>query len=172
MRQQAINYAKALLALTTDKETVDVLGTLPGKIPSFIRVLSDPLLSGVKKGEIIDDISKKAGLSDAIRKFLRYLCDRRDIALLAEIAEAYDACWDQEHHILRAEIVFAKEPEKEEMDQAVHFLEKTYPGRDIRTTVSVQEELLGGLCIRVGHTEYDWSYEDRLRQLARKLTVR
>ena len=59
MRQQAINYAKALFALTTDKETVDVLGTLPGKIPSFIRVLSDPLLSGVKKGEIIDDISKK-----------------------------------------------------------------------------------------------------------------
>ncbi len=58
------------------------------------------------------------------------------------------------------------------MTKTMDFLRKEYPGRDIRTKLFIRDDLLGGLLIRVGHMEYDWSYEGRLRQLERKLTVR
>ena len=31
--------------------------------------------------------------------------------------------------------------------------------------MEIRPEILGGVIIRVGHEEYDWSYEGRLREL-------
>lgn len=172
MRQQAINYAKALLELTADRETVDVLGSLPEKAPLFGKILSDPMIPREKKRAFLDAICRKANLPETIGNFLKYLCGHGETELLEEIVRAYDACWDEANHIVRAEIAFASDPAQQELERAVHFLEKTYPGKEIRTTVSTEKKLLGGMRIRVGHTEYDWSYDGRLRQLAGKLTVR
>lgn len=172
MRQQANNYAIALYELTPDKDAVDILRNMFEEAPLLPEILADPMISLEKKHRIIDDLSQKAGLPVQVKNFLKYLCDHRDSTLLLEIIDDYDSLWEEKHNILKAELFYAESPEERELDEAGEFLKKKYPGKDIRTTLCIQEDLLGGLLIRVGHTEYDWSYEGRLRQLERKLTVR
>ncbi len=172
MRQQANNYATALYELTPDKDAVDTVRKMFEEVPLLSKVLADPMISMDKKHRIIDALSEKAAFPVQVKNFVKYLCDHRDSAMLLEIIDDYDSLWEEKHNILKAELLYAKSPEKRELDEAGVFLKKKYPGKDIRTTLCIQEDLLGGMCIRVGHTEYDWSYEGRLRQLERKLTVR
>lgn len=172
MTQRAINYATALYELTPGKETVDQLRTLFEEAAPLAEVLADPMIPLAKKHQIIDDIAREAGFPANIKNFLKYLCDHRDTALLLNIVDAYDSLWEEKHNIIHAELLCAKSPEESEVEKTMDFLHREYPGKDIQTSLQVQENLLGGILIRVGHTEYDRSYEGRLRQLERKLTVR
>ena len=172
MTQRANNYAAALYELTDDKAAVDVLRTLFEETPLLGDVLADPMSSLDKKHQIINDIADQAELPVNIKNFLKYLCDHTDSDLILEIIGEYDILWEDKHNIIRAELYFAETPDEEEMTKTMDFLRKEYPGRDIQTKLFIRDDLLGGLLIRVGHMEYDWSYEGRLRQLERKLTVR
>ena len=158
--QQAINYAKALYELIPDKDAVDAVKEMFTGTPLLARVLEDPMVSLKKKHQIIEDLARKTELAGHLKNFLKYLCDHRDVHMLPAIAEEYDALWEEKHNILQATLLYARSPEEK------------YPDKEIHTTLCIQEELLGGLCIHVGHTEYDWSYEGRLKELERKLTVR
>ena len=172
MMQQAINYAKALYDLIPDKDAVDAVKEMFTGTPLLARVLEDPMVSLKKKHQIIEDLARKTELAGHLKNFLKYLCDHRDVHMLPAIAEEYDALWEEKHNILQATLLYARSPEERELDEAKTFLKKKYPDKEIHTTLCIQEELLGGLCIHVGHTEYDWSYEGRLKELERKLTVR
>ena len=73
---------------------------------------------------------------------------------------------------MQAKIICANQPEEEKLAQVMEFLQQRYPNKEIKTKICVDETLLGGLCVRIGREEYDWSYEGRLKQLERKLTGR
>ncbi len=50
-------------------------------------------------------------------------------------------------------------------------LDKNYPDSEITLTQSIDASLIGGYVVKVGYKEFDHSYEGRLRQLERKLTL-
>ena len=87
-------------------------------------------------------------------------------------SDAYYAYWDEQNHIMRAQIIFAGEPDAATREEAEQLLQKKYPDYKIVMTESVDETLLGGYIVRMKNEEYDRSYEGRLRQLERKLTGR
>lgn len=172
MTQRVINYTIALYELTSDREAVALLRTMMEETETLSQVLSDPMLSKKKKHRIIDRLCEQAALPAVLKNFVKYITDCGESALLKDIMKEYNSLWEKKHHILNARLVYAQYPEKAEIKRAEEFLQKQYPGMDIHTSISVQEDLLGGLCIRIGNTEYDWSYEGRLQQLERMLTER
>ena len=60
----------------------------------------------------------------------------------------------------------------EEAKDAKALLQSKYPEYEISLTQRVDETLLGGYVIKTLNTEYDRSYEGKLRELERKLTRR
>lgn len=172
MTQRVINYAIALYELTSDKEAVALLCTMLEETEVLSQVLSNPMISKEKKHRIIDELCEQAALPVVLKNFVKYITDHGDSALLIDIIKEYGSLWEKKHHILNAELIYAKYPQDTEIKQAEEFLQNRYPDMVIHTGVSVQEKLLGGLCIRIGNTEYDWSYESRLKQLTRMLTER
>ena len=88
---------------------------------------------------------------------------------MQDIFQYYYKYWDQMHHVVRADLIYAETPSKEEEAEAKKILDKNYPDSEITLTQSVDESLIGGYVVKVGYKEYDHSYEGRLRQLQRKL---
>lgn len=93
-------------------------------------------------------------------------------AEMNEIFEAYYRYWDEKNHIIRAELISAEAATDEEANDAKALLQSKYPEYEISLTQKVDETLLGGYVIKTLNTEYDRSYEGKLRELERKLTRR
>ena len=79
---------------------------------------------------------------------------------------------DEKNHIIRAELISAEAATDEEAHDAKALLQSKYPEYEISLTQKVDETLLGGYVIKTLNTEYDRSYEGKLRELERKLTRR
>ena len=45
------------------------------------------------------------------------------------------------------------------------FLSRKYPGKELIYQISINPSLLGGVRIRIGNEEYDWTFAARIRQL-------
>ena len=86
---------------------------------------------------------------------------------LIPLTKKYD-----KNHIIRAELISAEAATDEEANDAKALLQSKYPEYEISLTQKVDETLLGGYVIKTLNTEYDRSYEGKLRELERKLTRR
>ena len=51
------------------------------------------------------------------------------------------------------------------MDEIREFLQEKYAGWQLIYEICIDPDILGGVIVRIGHEEYDWSYENRIRQL-------
>ena len=172
MMQQAMNNAKVLYQLSVSREDVETAEQLYHMESELKKVLADPTVTLKKKEHIIEQVFSLTELSDPLRNFLKVICAHRQIDELDDIFEAYYEYWDEMHDILRAELSYAEKPEQTELEQAEKFLMNKYPGKQFVFNEKIDENLLGGILIRVGHEEYDWSYCGMLNQLERKLTGR
>lgn len=172
MMQQAMNNAKVLYQLSVSREDVETAEQLYHMESELKKVLADPTVTLKKKEHIIEQVFSLTELSELLRNFLKVICAHRQIDELDDIFEAYYEYWDEMHDILRAELSYAEKPEQTELEQAEKFLMNKYPGKQFVFNEKIDENLLGGILIRVGHEEYDWSYCGMLNQLERKLTGR
>lgn len=172
MTQAAINYAKVLYELSVDRGCVEAAKKLYDSAPALKEILESPIVPKNKKRKIIDDIFSSDDFPKEWRNFLKIISDYGQIDELEETFQAYYKYWDEKNNILRAELIFSKTPEEEQVEQAKEFLEGKYPDRQTIIRVKVVPENMGGLQIRVDQEEYDWSYEGRLKQLEKKLTGR
>lgn len=172
MTQEAINNAKVLYELSLQRETMEAFKVLYNSTPKLKEVLDNPVIPLKNKHHLIDKIAEVESYPDTFKNFLKRLCDYGQTYELEEIFQAFDKYWDEKHNILQAKIICAKQPEDDKLVQVMEFLQKKHPGKEIKTEICIDENLLGGMCISVGWEEYDWSYEGRLKQLERKLTGR
>ena len=66
---------------------------------------------------------------------------------------------------VRVECVFAETPSPEKENEIKAFLSRKYPGKELIYQISINPSLLGGVRIRIGNEEYDWTFAARIRQL-------
>ena len=162
MTQTVIDYAKEMkkLSVTPDdvKKTADILEALQQLSEDF----SNPVLPLEKKHKEIDMI-----FPQAIRDFLKLLCDKNDFSLYGEITQAYK---DEMRAVettpsLRAEIKYVVPPTDEQLSKIKAFLKEKYNADEVDMTLKEDKELLGGFIIRAENEEYDWSMRGRLSKI-------
>ena len=100
------------------------------------------------------------------------MCVQDEISELMDIITEYHRIWDERHNIVRAQIIFGKEPSAEEQNKVVSEVKDRYSDKEVHEEISVDESLLGGYVVKVGYYETDMSYEGCFRQLERKLIRR
>ena len=165
MTQAAVNSAKVLYRLSVSREDVEKAEKLFFMTPQLQKVLTSPVVPAAKKYEIIDQVFALETTEDVLVRYMKTMCRIGNMTEMQDIFQYYYKYWDQMHHVVRADLIYAETPSKEEEAEAKEILE-------ITLTQSVDESLIGGYVVKVGYKEYDHSYEGRLRQLQRKLTGR
>lgn len=131
-------------------------------------ILLSPAVPPARKRAVIARLTDPLGLSRLVRNFLFVVIDRRRIGLLGRIREAFERLVDEREGILRAKVQAAAELRAEQRAQLEEALARL-TGRQVRSEYAVDEELLGGLVLRLGSTVYDGSLRGRLEALRRRL---
>lgn len=173
----ARNYAQTLLALADrhgGRPTVEAFARSLDEVVEAIRAdrrirafLESPRVETEAKRQVLR-AAFGGRVPDLFLRFLLVVVEKRREALLPRIAEAYHEEVDRALGQVRAEVVFAEEPDEALRREVVDALERR-TGKTVLPRYTVDPALLGGVVIRVGDHVLDGSVLRRLRGMRRRL---
>ena len=171
-------YARALADVVMDRKIdpnrvasdLHSLETFLRESAELRTIWDTPSVSGEQKLKLLDAIAKKAGLLPEIRNFTAVLISNRRIHAFDQIAkEAVDQINDR-LGIADAEIVSTRELGAEEKHSLESQVAKT-TGKKLRVRYSLDQQLMGGVVVKVGSTVYDGSVRGQLQRIKEQLAV-
>ena len=165
MTQRAVNNAMVLYELGITSEELQTAREITEKVPALLNVLRSPLVTSEKKHHLIERVFDGSGLPRHLINFYKVMCNDGGIEELADIYAEWQKIWDTSHNRVRVECVFAETPSPEKENEITAFLSRKYPGKELIYQISINPSLLGGVRIRIGNEEYDWTFAARIRQL-------
>jgi F-type H+-transporting ATPase subunit delta len=113
-------------------------------------------------------IADKLGLTPQVKKLLAMLTERRALALVPDLAEAYRERLLDHMNIVRGEVAIAA-PLSPEKTQALQDRLSEATGKNVELSVRVDPSLIGGVVARIGSTVYDGSVRTQLRKMKEQL---
>lgn len=129
----------------------------------LLKILGLPSLKKEKKKEIITNIFSSS-LSDETLNFLNVIIDKKRGSKLIGIIDTYFKIRDDFNNVIDALIKSASPLSDNQRDRAKKILEEI-TNKEIRLKEEVQNDLLGGLWVKVGDKIVDLTVKEDLRQL-------
>lgn len=168
-------YARALFSLATDGNEVDrVLEDVRGlrelidSSEEFRGFVDHPALPEEKQKAVLKSLF--AGrVSPLAERFLRFLVDRRRVALLGDVCDVYEDLFYEARKIQRITIEFSH-PLRDDQVKAIETKMGARYGKQIETSTAQDESLLGGFRVRVDDVVHDYSVRGKLDGLRVALT--
>ncbi len=152
----ASRYARAL---------VDVV-LAPGSRFDPVRVLQDFTRS--RKRAVMARLAQSLEISGVSRNFLLVLIDHRRLAELSGVIAAFEKMVDERLGKLKVEVSSARNLNQQQQSSLVRQLE-AMTGKQISLKLEVDDDLLGGVVVRLGSTVYDGSVKAQLETLERQM---
>jgi F-type H+-transporting ATPase subunit delta len=177
MRKAAIarRFAKALLELDPKEEAAErhleelgKLATIFSDNPILYTELYTPMHTVAVRTGLMGKVCGAAEVSPAVAGFMKVLVQTRSIKLLDEIVGAYSRLLDVVAGRLRATVEAPGELTGEVLSEIKSKLD-AMTGKDVVVTKVINEELIGGLVIRVENTIMDGSLNTQLDLLKEKI---
>ncbi|HYK10295.1 MAG TPA: ATP synthase F1 subunit delta [Gemmatimonadales bacterium] len=170
----ARNYAEALFAAAEAKRQTERFGALMDAVAAALSTddriamaLESPRVAKAVKTRLLKD-----ALSDvAPREFVNFLQSvvrRGRQGLLGEISAEYQGLLDVSLNRVHAGVTLAEDADGSLKNDIVKRLEKAL-GKDVRAHFRADEQILGGVVVKVGDRVYDGSLRRRLMVLKRKM---
>jgi F-type H+-transporting ATPase subunit delta len=176
-RGSAGRFARALFDVAL-KENADLdaiqrqlsgLKAVVGSHEALQRVLMNPSVPAAKKRAVIDALFDLGGRPHPIlAKLLVLLADSDRLALLPDLAEAFERRLLDHRRVVRAELATAVEIPADRVAELQAGLARA-TGRDVEIEARVDPSLIGGAVARIGSTVYDGSVTTQLRKLKQSL---
>jgi F-type H+-transporting ATPase subunit delta len=138
--------------------------------PELQNALTTPAIPLGRKRAVVARLADALGLSRTSRNFLFVLIDKRRIASLADILQAFELVLEERLGFARAEITSARELDDKQQASLNLELEKL-TGKRIRMRFTVDGALIGGVVARIGSTVYDGSVRGQLGSMQRRLSA-
>ncbi|MBO8143883.1 MAG: ATP synthase F1 subunit delta [Thermodesulfobacterium sp.] len=170
MRAMAIafKYAKGLFTVAKELnktkefgEELNQIKDLLTSMPEVLSALQNPIYPPDLKMEIIDEVLKSIKVDPEIERFLKLLVERRRIQYIKEIVAMYQELLDEELNIARGEVITAyplSPEEKKELEEVL----KEYLKKEVILESKVDEEIIGGIKIKIGDLIFDGSLKTQL----------
>ena len=153
-------------------EIEQLLSTLSSAVvdPQVAELVSDPK---VTDDQIYDLLAGLIGedVPSELKGLLRTVIENGRLCALPEIAAQFRALKNESEGVADAYIESAYALTKKDVEQLVQSLSNKFPGVTLRPEVSVNKDLIGGVCIRVGDQVLDGSVRARLAQMKAALTA-
>jgi F-type H+-transporting ATPase subunit delta len=169
----AKNYAKALFLAGRKNNMLDKileeLTTFKQNFStSFSHELKNPVISKNDLDKIIKEVSIKFNLGILVANFFSSIVRNRRLNLFPEIYEEFCRLHRQYQNIIEVELIFASQPQKNQVDQVKLVIGKKYPDKTIAVRVSIKEKILGGMQIKIGSEMIDTSLKNQLDSLKKE----
>jgi F-type H+-transporting ATPase subunit delta len=172
----ARRYAKALWMLAREEGRLEPVAQ---ELQTFARVLADdaalrdallrPWVKAATKRAIVLAVTERLGVSALSRNFLALVAQRRRLAVLADIIDAYQALVDEGAGRVRARVRSATLLSDAERAALRERLGRRL-GKTVLLDTVVDASLLGGFVAEVGSRFLDMSVAGRLAALREKIT--
>lgn len=166
----ARRYATALLELAKEQDAVErtfedvefIINTIEGS-RELQLFLKSPVIKPDKKVSALEALFE-GELSELVYRFITLVARKNRQNLLDEITTAFIDIYNQYAGILEAEVFVAKEMDDKQKNQVIKRLEDV-TGKKVNISVTVQEDLKGGMAIKIADTVIDGTIKHKLEQL-------
>ena len=152
---------RSLRALAKDVET---LSAALAESADFAAAIASPLHSREDQANAIAALAARMGLSQTLTKALKLMASRRRLFVLPHLLRALDGMIAEEKGEITAEVASAQPLGKAQSAKLAKAL-KTATGKTVKINATVDENLIGGLVVRVGSRMIDTSVRSRLNAL-------
>jgi F-type H+-transporting ATPase subunit delta len=134
--------------------------------PLARELIGTPQLSAAQVASLVADTSGELGPEQ--RNFVQVLAENERLAVLPDIAAQFEALRNGFEGVLDAQVSSAFPLSDAQVSEIVALLAAKH-GRQVKVTVTVDPDLIGGVSIRVGDEVTDASVRGKLAQLASAL---
>jgi F-type H+-transporting ATPase subunit delta len=173
MEEVARVYAEALFAAARDKGKLD---SIRDQLGQFVEALESsrelqvfffsPYFSSEEKREGIS--RTLAGAEPELLNFLQLLAEKHRMPAIFRIRRIYDELWAEENKLLEVEVTSAVELDRGVVEKVGSEIE-SQTGRKVELRSTVDEDILGGLVLRVGNMVLDASVRNKLERLRKEV---
>ncbi len=164
-------YATALFELAVDQKQIDqvaadlaALSALLDESDDLQRLVRSPVLSREEQQRAITAILEQAGAAALTRNFVGLLAARRRLFVLADVIATFNQLLAAHRGEVRAAVITAHALSASQLD-AVRATLKTILGGDVAVDAQVDEDMIGGLVVRVGSRMVDASIRTKIQRL-------
>ena len=172
----ARRYARALIALGSENECVELLGEDLQTFRSVLdledrllhNALNNPALTIAERKSVLGQVLAKLTLQPFTVNFLSLLVDKNRLALFGEILRAYGEMADELAGRIRAEVRTAAALDDVTRERIRAVLSEA-SGKVVMVNFNVDSSLIGGIYARVGDTSFDASIRSRLVDIQQTL---
>lgn len=163
-------YAKSLMLLAIEQNTLDkvyedmkMLNEVCHQNKDFVILLKSPVVKSDKKIKIIQQIF--AGkLHKMTEGFITIIANHRREGLLVEIADSFIFQYKEHNNVATAEVVSATALDDSQRTKIKGVIKKVV-GKEIDLVEKVNNDIIGGLIVRVGDKQFDGSIARKLKEL-------
>jgi len=173
----AQRYTTALFELAEDKKKLkplatelEGLGALFAESDGFARLCGDPTIGNDERSNAIEALVKKAKSSPLLKSFLNTLASNGRMDVLPDVVSEFARRMHEKNDELVAEVTSAI-PMKKAQQTKLEKMLKDHFGKKVALEIHVNENLLGGLRIRVDGQLIDASVAGRLQRVTTHLNA-
>ena len=173
MEEIATVYARALFEAAQEQGRLDVVREQLGEVADALDANRDlqvfffsPYFSTKEKQDGL-----AATLTDAdplLTNFLELLIEKHRMPVIFRMRRRLDSLWEQENRLLPVHVTSAIALEDAAVAQIGERI-GAQTGRRVELTATVDEDILGGIVLRVGNAILDASIRNRLEQLRKQV---
>jgi F-type H+-transporting ATPase subunit delta len=164
----AKRYAKALLSLGQEDGNFEQYGRDLEDFSLFckdhkevIDVIANQIFPLEDRRNILKVLLEKSPYSSVIKNFLNLLLDKNRIGDIHRITDHYESLTDEISNIARAEIVTPR-PLREEARKRLEKVLCDLTSKTIKVEVKKDENLIGGIVVKIGDLVLDGSVKTQL----------
>ena len=168
-------YARALLGLAREERALAATGEELARaaetfaMPALRAVVLNPGLAARSRRLIVAKVVERLALSRMVGNLIRLLADRDRLALLADVARAYDALVDRELGRARVTIRSAAPLNGAQQAELEELARRLTGAKDVVVSTRIEAELIGGIVLDASGTVYDGSVKTQLERLAHSM---
>ena len=167
----ASRYAAAVFELATESKSVakiesdlDALSSALTDSTDFNALIHSPIYSREEQTGAIAAIAKKMALTSLMSNTLAVMADKRRLFVLPQLVKSLRDLIAESKGEVGADVVSAKALTKAQTDKLAKTL-KARMGKAVKINATVDENLIGGLVVKVGSKMIDTSIRSRLNSL-------
>jgi F-type H+-transporting ATPase subunit delta len=167
----ATRYASALFGLANEQDDVKTLEQDVGILKEFIaksvdlnRLISSPIYSRGEQQSAITAIARKLDLNSTMTNTLALMAAKRRLFVVPFFLSVLNDLIADSKNEVSAEVVSATSLSKSQLDKLAKTLKANF-GKDININSTVDENLIGGMIVKVGSRMIDTTILAKLNLL-------
>ena len=164
-------YATALFEIAKDagklpaiEGDLDSLQAALTDSPDLTAAISSPIYARDVLGDVMAAISKKMGLGSEVSNTVALMAANNRLPVLSDMISQVKALAADDRGEVTAEVIAAKKLTETQSKALAAALKKSL-GKDVNVNVTVDEDLIGGLVVKVGSVMVDSSLRSKLNNL-------